>query len=94
MERAMDVTSARRRFGTLLDEVFHKGDVVIIERKGRPLAKIVPITERGLGASGGEPMSSNQKRMLENLNGLPRIGMEQDPVEVLRGIRKQKRAKA
>ncbi len=33
MERVVDVTMARRQFGTLLDEVYHKGDIVIIERK-------------------------------------------------------------
>ena len=38
MERTVDVTSARRQFGTLLDEVFHKGDTVIIARKGKALA--------------------------------------------------------
>ncbi len=39
MERVIDVTTARRQFGTLLDEVFHKGDVVTIERKGKPLSR-------------------------------------------------------
>ncbi|MCI5227498.1 MAG: type II toxin-antitoxin system Phd/YefM family antitoxin, partial [Candidatus Electrothrix sp. AX2] len=43
MERIIDVTTARRQFGTLLDEVFHKGDTVTISRKGKPLARIVPI---------------------------------------------------
>ena len=27
MEKIIDVTAARRQFGTLLDEVFHKGDI-------------------------------------------------------------------
>ena len=43
MERIIDVTAARRQFGTLLDEVFHRRDIVTIERKGKPLAKIVPL---------------------------------------------------
>ena len=42
MQRTIDVTTARRQFGTLLDEVFHKGDVIIIERTGKPLARLVP----------------------------------------------------
>ena len=30
MEKVMNVTSARRQFVSLLDEVFHKKDIVII----------------------------------------------------------------
>ena len=37
MQRTVDVTTARRQFGTLLDEVFYKADVITIERKGTPL---------------------------------------------------------
>ncbi len=43
MEKVVDVTIARRRFGTLLDEVFHRGDTFTIKRKGKALAQIVPI---------------------------------------------------
>lgn len=88
MERILDVTSARRQFGTLLDEVFHKGDTVIIARKGKALARLVPIENR-------EPHSAEltprQKELLNKLHSLPALAMEQDPVEVLRNLRKQKR---
>ena len=94
MERIIDVTAARRQFGTLLDEVFHKGDVVTIERKGKPLAKIVPLSEQGGQADRGDAPTSKQKMLLDELNSLPRIGVEQDPVEILRAMRKQKRIKA
>ena len=94
MERIIDVTAARRQLGTLLDEVFHKGDVVTIERKGKPLAKIVPLDERGGHVQGQSSITSNQKKLLEELNGLPRIGIDQDPVDILRSMRKQKRIKA
>ena len=43
MQRTVDVTTARRQFGTLLDEVFYKGDVITIERKGKPLAWFLQI---------------------------------------------------
>ena len=91
MERILDVTSARRQFGTLLDEVFHKGDTVIIARKGKALARLVPIENR-------EPHSTEltprQKELLNKLHSLPALAMEQDPVEVLRNLRKQKRIQA
>jgi len=94
MERVMDVTSARRQFGTLLDEVFHKGDVVIIERKGKPMAKIVPLEGGPVRTVSGSSMTPKQKSLIDELNSLPTIGVEQDPVEILREMRKQKRIKA
>ncbi|MCF6290721.1 MAG: type II toxin-antitoxin system Phd/YefM family antitoxin [Desulfobacterales bacterium] len=94
MERIIDVTTARRQFGTLLDEVFHKGDVVTIERKGKPLAKIVPLEDSGSHVLGRSSITSKQKKLLEELNGLPRIGIDQNPVDILRSMRKQKRIKA
>ncbi len=94
MERIIDVTAARRQFGTLLDEVFHKGDVVTIERKGKPLAKIVPLDEQVSRVEGADTVTPKQKMMLDELNSLPRIGIEQDPTEILRSMRKQKMIRA
>ena len=94
MERVIDVTTARRQLGTLLDEVFHKGDIVTIERKGKALAKIVPLEEQVCQAPEGGGLTAKQKRLLRELNSLPRIGVEQDPVQILRTMRKQKRIKA
>lgn len=88
MERIIDVTTARRQFGTLLDEVFHKGDTVTISRKGKPLARIVPIENTH---SQTEQISSRQRTLLEKLHSLPSLAIDQDPVAVLRSMREQKR---
>ena len=94
MERVIDVTAARRQLGTLLDEVFHKGDIVTIERKGKALAKIVPLEAQVCQSVEGGGLTARQERLLSELNSLPSIGIEQDPVEILRTMRKQKRIKA
>jgi len=94
MERIIDVTAARRQFGTLLDEVFHKGDVVTIERKGKPLAKIVPLEDSHSHVLGHPSIISKQKMLLEELSSLPRIGIDQNHVDILRSMRKQKKIKA
>ena len=91
MERIMDVTSARKQFGTLLDEVFHKKDVVIIQRKGKSLAKIIPLEN----LEHQHPhISSQQQVLLDELRSLPTISMKDDPVTVLREIRKKKRTQS
>jgi prevent-host-death family protein len=94
MERVIDVTSARRKFGTLLDEVFHKGDVVTIERKGKPLAKIIPVEEVNYQENRSSEISPKQRALLDELNGLPAIAIDQDPVAILRSLRKKKRIQA
>ena len=93
MQRTVDVTSARRQFGTLLDEVFYKGDVITIERKGKPLARLVPVnTERHYPAQA--PPGSERQRLLEQLHSLPTLSMNDDPTEVLRQIRSKRRIQA
>jgi prevent-host-death family protein len=91
MERNIDVTSARRQLGTLLDEVFHKGDIVTIERKGKPLAKIVPLRDTNDQDTQHSIISSRQRVLLEELNSLPAIGIDKDPVNILRSIRTSKK---
>ena len=94
MERVIDITTARRQLGTLLDEVFNKGYIVTIKKKGKALAKIVPLEPQVHQTVNGEVLTTKQKRLLNELNNLPSIGIEQDPVKILRTMRKQKRIKA
>ncbi len=94
MEKTIDVTSARRQFGTLLDEVFHKGDIITIERKGKPLAKIIPLEDTNYQGTQHPQVSSRQRALLKELNSLPAIAIDKDPVTILRSMRKQKRIRA
>ena len=88
MERVIDVTTARRQLGTLLDEVFYKRNVITIVWKGKSLAQIIPFEETN------SHLSSEQKELLEELHSLPAISTDQDPTEILRKIRKLKRIHA
>ena len=92
MEKIVDATAARRQFGTLLDEVFHKGDIFTIQRKGKALARVVPL-DKAIGRE-EESISLRRQTLLKELNSLPNIGIDKDPVEILRSIRKQKRMEA
>ncbi len=94
MERIVDVTTARRQFGTLLDEVFHKGDIITLERKGKPLAQIIPFEDTNSQKTQHSHISSSQRELLKELNSLPTISIDKDPVTILRNIRKQKRVQA
>ena len=43
MEKSVAAFEARRRFGQLLQDVATKGDSVVVERHGEPVAAVVPI---------------------------------------------------
>jgi prevent-host-death family protein len=43
MEKKVAAFEARRHFGTLIEDVSAKGDKVIVERHGKPVAVVVPL---------------------------------------------------
>ena len=42
--RTINAGKARVNFGQLIDEVYYKGDHFIIERAGKPMAAVVPLS--------------------------------------------------
>ena len=45
MVKALSVAEAKRRFSDVLGAVRHRGERVIVERRGRPIAAIVPLDD-------------------------------------------------
>ena len=43
MKRRLTAVEARKRLGEVLDGVYYRGDEVVIERAGKPLAVVVPV---------------------------------------------------
>jgi prevent-host-death family protein len=48
--RRMDVAEAKKRFSELLGHVAFGGARVLITRRGRPMARLVPVDEPGPGS--------------------------------------------
>jgi prevent-host-death family protein len=44
MEKTMSAFEARRQFGKVLDEVGGRGNHVVVERHGEPVAVVIPMT--------------------------------------------------
>ena len=42
VKRTVTALDARRRLGELLESVYHRGDEVVIERAGKPMAVVIP----------------------------------------------------
>jgi len=43
--KTINAGKARVNLGQMLDEVFYKGDQFIIERDGRPMAAVIPLSQ-------------------------------------------------
>lgn len=43
--KTINAGKARVNFGQMLDEVYYKGDQFIIERAGKPMAAVVPLSQ-------------------------------------------------
>ncbi len=94
MERIIDVTAARRQFGTLLDEVFYKKEIFTIQRKGKSLAKIIPLESDNLQDNNITTITPQQRALLEEMEGLPVIPINSNPTNILKSMREEKRMKA
>jgi prevent-host-death family protein len=44
MQKTISAFEARRQFGSVLDDVAGRGDHVIVERHGKPVAAVLPIS--------------------------------------------------
>ncbi len=94
MERLIDVTAARRQLGTLLDEVFYKKEIITIQRKGKSLAKIIPLESDYSQENKIITATPEQRSLLEEMEGLPVISINGNPTNLLRSMREEKRHKA
>ncbi len=45
MIKKVTALKARQQLGTMLEEVFYRGDQYIIERSGKPMAAVVPVAQ-------------------------------------------------
>jgi prevent-host-death family protein len=88
LERTISAFEARRSFGKVLDDVVVRGDRLIVERHGSPVAAVVPIAEYARWKRDRDAFFDR----LEEIAG--RAGMPPDAAEKLVGaaiedVRKQ-----
>lgn len=48
MNHTVSALWARKNFGEMLNRAFYKGEEILVERKGKLIAKIVPVKEKNL----------------------------------------------
>ena|SRR5437867_3009575 len=60
MKRTISAVEARKRLGEILESVYYRGDEVIIERAGKPMAVVIPSARY-------EMMEHNRQRLWDLL---------------------------
>ncbi len=93
MKRRISAVEARKRLGEILESVYYRGDEVVIERAGKPMAVVIP-------AERYEAMERSRERLFELIEknweqnkDVPYEEIErevQQAIEDLRGKRREK----
>jgi prevent-host-death family protein len=58
VKRKVSAVEARKRLGEILEGVYYRGDEVVIERAGKPMAVVIP-------AGRSETMERSRERLFE-----------------------------
>ena len=88
MKRTVTALDARRRLGELLESVYLRGDEVIIERAGKPMAVVIP-------AERYEILEQSRKRLFEMIDqvhehnrDVPSTVIDEEVDEAVREVRR------
>ena len=91
MKRRLSAVEARKRLGELLEGVYYRGDEVVIERAGKPMAVVVPT---GLY----ESLERSRDRLFELIEknwernkDVPYEVIEREVAEAIREVRAEQR---
>jgi prevent-host-death family protein len=79
VKRKVSAVEARKRLGEILESVYYRGDEVVIERAGKPMAVVIP-------AARYESMERSRERSLDRLFELIEKAQERNkdvPYEVI-----------
>ena len=89
MTRTITAMELRRSLGTVLNEVSLQAHEIVIERAGKPMARIVPV------ASGTRGQAASRMRALRSLAGmLKRTPLPVDPQAWVNSLRAEDHGRA
>ena len=90
MKRKVSAVEARKRLGELLEGVYYRGDEVVIERAGKPMAVVIP-------AERYETMERSRERLFELIEknwernkDVPYEVIEREVEQAIREVREER----
>jgi prevent-host-death family protein len=90
MEKTVSAYEARRNFGKVLNEVAAKGDRIVVEKHGEPVAVVVPVEVYKQWQVARQQAFDTIRKMAEEAN-VPEEEAERLAVEAVRAVRARRR---
>ena len=87
MRKVVSALKIRKNLGQLLEEVYYKGDELIVERAGKEMAVLIPFEEYKRIMVEREKKFAAVKRVQEKLQGVPEKELDKTISEAMRQIR-------
>lgn len=91
MIRTINALAARKKFGQLLEEAYYRGDEIIVERAGKPMAVIVSIEEFKNWQTERERDFAFLDKIRERSKDLSAEKVEEIVDEAVKAVRKRKK---
>ena len=91
MEKVISALDARRKLGQLLEEVFYQGNQFIVERAGKPMAVVVPLSQYRQWKEKREQFFALIDEVRERNKDTPSEVIEDEVKEAVRAVREEKR---
>ena len=87
MKRTLSAVEARKHLGELLEGVFYRGDEVVIERAGKPMAAVIPPGRYRAMEQERERMIELLERTQERNKDVPYEVIEREVERAIREVR-------
>jgi prevent-host-death family protein len=82
MKRTISAVEARKRLGEILESVYYRGDEVVIERAGKPMAVVIP-------SSRYEVLERQRRRLLDMIEEVHERNKDVDEKEIERLVEEE-----
>ena len=90
MKRRLSAVEARKRFGEILEGVYYRGDEVVIERAGKPMAVVIPTSRYEAMERSRERLFELIEKNWERNKDVPYDEIQRDVDEAVKEVRSQR----
>jgi len=91
MRKTLSAVEARKKFGEVLEGVYYRGDEVIIERAGKPMAVVVPMARYEAHLRNWDRIFELIELSQERNKGVPLEVIEADIKKAIQEVRSEQR---
>ena len=94
MKRKVSAVDARQKLGELLEGVFYRGDEIVIERAGKPMAVLVPTARYEAMKRDRDELFEMIRKVQEYNADTPAEVLEREIQEAIEEVRQDRRARS